>query len=147
MSIWRRRKRKDGNGDVDVWARDRLSAEVPEGSFERVWARVERRLEPKPVATMAPWELALTVRRLRLWRRVLAGGLVAVTAFLVAVLLSDREREQGETPVQIIVEERVPGQWGKLLSARWEGEGSHESYARLDDSRIIYRGVQPEGDL
>jgi hypothetical protein len=82
---WRRRRTRQEQSDVDTWVQQRLSVEVPEDSFGRVWVGFRRRLLiTQPAPTL--WELALTVQRLQWWSRGLAAALVLVTAGLVLVL-------------------------------------------------------------
>jgi len=144
MSIGRWWKGKDKDGKVDEWARNRLSAEVPEDSFSRVWAQVFRRIGSAPVVGQTSWELALTVRRLRLWTRVLAGGLAAATAILALVLLnapgSERVEIQGRRE-----DAELAAAMGKGLPDRFpSGETDYISYHLLHDRRIIYSRDLPK---
>jgi len=137
---WKRDDRQPGNDAVDQWAREGLQVAVPDGSFERVWhgftAVRGRRNAP------APWDLEQAVWRLRLWTRALAGGLIAVTAILVLVLL----RQEGATP------ERARDDGLQALAAAGpsrssflatDGAADNRRQDLLGDPRIVLSRVSP----
>ena len=146
MLNWRWWKNRSGDEDIDEWVRHRLSVDVPEDSFERVWTQVQRRIGQASVGQQAPWELTLMVRRLQLWTRGLAGGLVVVTAILTLVLTNafdwmgtpsvGGDREHTDAMVQ----------GAGILGGRPRSTETHyASYHLLKDNRIIYGGDEPKG--
>jgi len=137
--------------DVDGWVRERLASDVPEGSFDRVWSGAVRRVEATSETETAPWELALAVRRLQMWRRGLAFGLAVVTVVLVAVLTEVYavRRELGkrvELAAAVEEEGTRKGWWGRVHGVESDESGVSSSYGWLRDRRIIFdRGNREEG--
>ncbi|MBT4504229.1 MAG: hypothetical protein HOC74_41265 [Gemmatimonadetes bacterium] len=150
-AFWRWWGKKEGEKAVDAWVRKRLSGDVPEDSFDRVWSGAVRRVEATSAAEAAPWELALTVRRLQMWRRGLAFGLTMVTVLLVAVVMevySMRQELRERVELAVEVEERdVRVGWlGRIRSAESGESGLPSSYGLLRDRRIIFnRDNREEG--
>ena len=138
------RKRDEGNG-VDEWVRNRLGVEVPGDSFARVWAGATRSKEAESVRRQPPWELALTVHRLRLRTRALTAVLTVVVTVLGMVLVNFRGvgREEmwegSEKPAVAGSKEKMDGE----LVRRSQLVGLSEKdacrlYSLLRDQRIIY---------
>lgn len=91
-SIWSWWKRKSEDRDLDEWVQNWLPGEVPEGSFEGVWAQVARRIEAAPVPGKTHGELAVMPpgeRRGRLWDRSKDASLKETELYISYNLLSD----------------------------------------------------------
>ena len=146
MLNWRWWRNRRGDEIIDEWVRERLSVDVPEDSFERVWTQVQRRIGMASVGQQTPCELALMVRRLQLWTRGLAGGLVVVTAILALVLTNafgwiETPSVGGDSKQ---MGDMVQGDGG-LGSEPRSTEAHYISYHLLKDKRIIYGGDESKG--
>jgi hypothetical protein len=131
--LWGRPRHTPDDHSLDEWARRRLQVRVPQASFERVWSAAASSMHG--VRGRPPWELELTVRRLQVWTRVLAGGLAVVSVLLLMALARATEDGTDSASSGRQHELAVMTETHSLLPPT--EAAAHRRYDLLADPRIV----------